>query len=106
LEPQKSGLPPQQVPEFAAQLAEFPNLNVRGLMTVALNSPERPLVAACFQRMRDLRDELNRDLVLGIDWTELSMGMTNDLELAIEYGATTVRIGTAIFGPREYPTAA
>jgi pyridoxal phosphate enzyme (YggS family) len=99
-EPQKSGLDPDAVQGFAEQLAQYPRLHVRGLMTVALNSPDQALVRACFERMTTLRAQLRDAGTLGIGWDELSMGMSSDLEPAIEYGATTVRIGTALFGPR------
>lgn len=71
-------------------------------MTLAVFSGDRDEVAACFQRMRSLQREL-RDAELTGRFDELSMGMSGDFELAIEYGATTVRVGEAIFGPRDEP---
>lgn len=86
--------------EAAAAVAALPALRVRGLMTMAplVTDPEatRPVFAA----VRMLRERLQRDLP-GYDWALLSMGMTNDFEVAVEEGATHVRIGTAIFGERE-----
>jgi hypothetical protein len=58
-----------------------------------------------FAALRRLRDRIRAEAIAGVDISELSMGMTGDFEVAIEEGATLVRIGTAIFGPREYPAA-
>ena len=98
-EPQKFGLPPDQVEPFARDLARFGTLRVRGLMTLAVFSDDQAAVAACFERMRTLQGELQAAEVPG-RYDELSMGMSGDFELAIAYGATTVRVGEAIFGPR------
>jgi pyridoxal phosphate enzyme (YggS family) len=99
-EPSKFGLAPDEVEQFAVELAACPSLNVRGLMTLAVFSAEQDAVRGCFQRMRDLQDRLrNLDSAAGT-YDELSMGMSGDFELAIEYGATTVRVGQAIFGAR------
>lgn len=99
-EPQKFGLAPEEVPDVVAELAELPTLRVRGLMTVAVqrdpDTGDAP-VAACFARMVELRDALPAHLC----GRELSMGMSGDLALAIAHGATTVRVGQAVFGARE-----
>jgi len=96
----KHGVAPDEVAGLARQMAGLTALRVRGLMTVALNSPAESLVVACFDRLREVARRLRDDGVLGSDWAELSMGMSGDYEWAIEHGATTVRIGSAIFGPR------
>jgi PLP dependent protein len=102
-EPQKFGLPPDEVEPFAIALKAYGTLQVRGLMTLAVLSDDQWAIRACFERMRELQRRLqSHDDVAGT-YDELSMGMSGDLELAIEYGATTVRVGQAIFGPR--PTA-
>ncbi len=98
-EPQKHGLPPERVEAFAHELVRFGALRVRGLMTLAVLSADRDAVAACFARMRSLQSDLQSAGAPG-SYDELSMGMSGDFELAIEYGATTVRVGEAIFGPR------
>lgn len=92
-EPTKYGFPPRELPRAAEAVARLPNLEVRGLMTVAplVDDPEE--VRPVFRRLR----ELARSLGL----RELSMGMTDDFEVAVEEGATVVRIGRAIFGERE-----
>ncbi len=99
-EPTKFGFSPAEVIEVMPEILALPNLRVRGLMTMAplVENPEevRPVFAA----LRRLRDQLARTYP-EVDWRHLSMGMTNDFEVAIEEGATIVRIGTAIFGRRE-----
>ena len=69
-------------------------------MTLALPSPDAALVSACFERVREVQRDLLDKALPGQSYDELSMGMSGDFELAIAHGATVVRIGTAIFGPR------
>ncbi|MGY0560405.1 MULTISPECIES: YggS family pyridoxal phosphate-dependent enzyme [unclassified Luteimonas] len=102
-EESKFGLPPEEVEAFVRTLPAYSSLRVRGLMTLALFSPDESLVRPCFVRLRELRDRLRQSAPDGIVMDELSMGMSGDFEMAIEEGATTVRVGTAIFGTR--PTA-
>jgi PLP dependent protein len=102
-EPQKFGLPPDEVEPFAIALKAYGTLRVRGLMTLAVLSDDQWAIRACFERMRELQRRLQANEDVAGTYHELSMGMSGDLELAIEYGATTVRVGQAIFGPR--PTA-
>ena len=102
-EPQKFGLPPDEVEPFAIALKAFGALRVRGLMTLAVLSDDQREIRACFERMRDLQRRLRASDDVAGTYDELSMGMSGDLELAIEYGATTVRVGQAIFGPRPMP---
>ncbi|MFT4110857.1 YggS family pyridoxal phosphate-dependent enzyme [Propionicimonas sp.] len=99
-EESKFGLPPADVPAFARALTPFDALRVRGLMTLALPSPDRARVAACFERVSEVQRRLRDAPVPGQSYDELSMGMSGDFELAIAHGATVVRIGTAIFGAR------
>lgn len=99
-EPQKWGLTPDEVPAFARELGRFDTLRVRGLMTVAVFSDDQQAVAACFRRMQQLQEQLRQTDGLSGTYDDLSMGMSGDFELAIEHGATTVRVGQAIFGPR------
>ncbi len=99
-EDSKFGLPPDEVPAFARALAPFDALRVRGLMTLALPSADPRQVAACFGRMQQLQTLLRDAAVPGQSYDELSMGMSEDFELAIAHGSTEVRIGTAIFGTR------
>ena len=102
-EPQKYGLPPDEVEAFAIALKAYGTLRVRGLMTLAVLSDDQREIRACFERMRDLQRRLQSSDDVAGTYDELSMGMSGDLEIAIEYGATTVRVGQAIFGPRPSP---
>ena len=95
-EASKSGCTPEELPALALTVSQLPNLRLRGLMTIP--EPTRDVAqqhAAC-ARLRQLRDDLNLELDV------LSMGMSDDLEAAIAEGATWVRIGTALFGARDY----
>jgi pyridoxal phosphate enzyme (YggS family) len=96
-EPQKSGVLPEGVFPLAQALKGLPNLRLRGLMAIppAPKNPEdsRPY----FRAMRKLFEELKKE---GFDLDTLSMGMSADWEVAIEEGATMIRLGTALFGPR------
>jgi pyridoxal phosphate enzyme (YggS family) len=103
-EPSKFGMAAEDVPAFLRRIAtEFPTLKVKGLMTLAVNSPDPEAVRACFSALRQFRDRLRDEDIAGISLDRLSMGMSGDFELAIEEGSTEVRIGTAIFGARTYP---
>ena len=102
-EPSKFGLEPAAVPAFARELATFGALRVRGLMTLAVFSANDARVRTCFRRLRDVQARLRQDHPASLDWSELSMGMSGDLEIAVEEGATLVRVGQAIFGPRPLP---
>ncbi len=101
-EPSKYGLPPE--PDALLQLAEFvlsqaPHLELRGLMTLGPYPPEEARSRRAFARLRELRDLLSRRL--GMALPVLSMGMSEDFEYAVLEGATEVRLGRALFGPRE-----
>ena len=98
-EASKYGLQAEELAPFLQGLRAFPALRLRGLMTLALFSDDTAAVRACFQRLRALREQTP-----GLeDARELSMGMSGDFETAIEEGATVVRVGQAIFGPRPLP---
>lgn len=100
-EPTKSGADEAELPAILETLDSARHLNFRGLMTLPpfFEAPEqtRPF----FRRLRELSESLNRNRESGRQLTELSMGMSHDFEVAIEEGATMVRVGTAIFGSRE-----
>ncbi|NML29129.1 YggS family pyridoxal phosphate-dependent enzyme [Zoogloea dura] len=102
-EASKYGLRPADVPAFIHALPAFTALRVRGLMTLALFSREAERVRPCFVLLRQLRDRLRQSAPAGIGMDELSMGMSGDFEIAIEEGATVVRIGQALFGARATP---
>ena len=102
-EASKYGLSPEGVQDFLKKLSAFPALRVRGLMTLALFSAEAERVRQCFTLLRSLRDQLRQSAPAGVGLDELSMGMSGDFEIAIEEGATVVRVGQAIFGARAMP---
>jgi len=97
-EASKSGCEPQAVSELAHAIAALPRLRLRGLMAIPEPTEDPAEQRAAFARLRQLQNELD----LGLD--TLSMGMSHDMEAAIAEGATWVRIGTALFGARAYPS--
>lgn len=98
-EASKSGCTPAELPALAAAVAQLPRLKLRGLMAIPEPSADPAAQRAAFEQVRALQESLN----LGLD--TLSMGMSHDLEAAIAAGATWVRIGTALFGERDYSSA-
>ena len=104
-EASKYGLPPEAASAFLRHLPVFSALRVRGLMTLAMLSADAARVRRCFVLLRELRDRLRQQAPDGIGLDELSMGMSGDYEIAIEEGATVVRVGQAIFGARATPDA-
>ncbi len=94
----KYGFKPGEIP--IEEINALPRLEVQGLMTVAPYTPTPERVRPYFRQLRDLKDECSSRL--GAPLPHLSMGMSGDFEVAIEEGATIVRIGTALFGPRPY----
>ncbi len=96
-EPQKYGVPVGAATHLAEQIETLPNLKLVGLMTMAPLTHNKDLVRACFVRARELFIEMQGEKVAGPQFTELSMGMSSDYEIAIEEGATILRIGSAIF---------
>jgi pyridoxal phosphate enzyme (YggS family) len=100
----KSGVPPEEVPALAQQIAQLPRLRLRGLMSIPEPVADFEACRAVHARARALFDALNAQHGLALD--TLSMGMSADLEAAIHAGSTMVRVGTAIFGIRPRPAAA
>ncbi len=96
-EASKFGVPPEGAVELAQTVDSCANLELRGLMTMAPIAARAEETRPCFRRLRELRDRLNGSGGLSRPLTELSMGMTQDFEVAIEEGATLVRIGSALF---------
>ena len=99
-EASKSGAEPAAVGELAAAVAELPRITLRGLMTIPPPSDDPAVQRGYFRTLRELQETLIAD---GLTLDTLSMGMSGDLEAAIAEGATLVRIGTALFGPRPAP---
>ncbi len=98
-EESKSGVSPADLPELARAVAALPRLKLRGLMTIPEPTSDVALQRERFATLRRLMDYLRAD---GLDLDTLSMGMSDDLEAAIAEGSTMVRVGTAIFGSRNY----
>jgi len=99
-EESKFGVKPEEALKFALEVQKFDRINIKGLMTIGLFSAEDEAVRKCFKLLKNIQTLL---LDKGIAVNELSMGMSGDLEVAIQEGATIVRVGTAIFGKRKYP---
>lgn len=101
-EESKFGLMPEETEKVVREIAKMPNITVCGLMTIApyVENPEDNRVH--FQNLRKLLVDINAKNIDNISMRELSMGMTGDYEIAIEEGATFVRVGTGIFGERQY----
>ena len=97
-EASKHGLTPEAVLANLAAINALPRLELHGLMTMAPWTPDLEKIRPVFRRLRELKTECEQRL--GAPLPHLSMGMTNDFEVAVEEGATLVRIGTALFGPR------
>ena len=99
-EASKFGVAPEQALELARQVDSLPNLQLQGFMTIAVFSEIEQAVRDCFKRLREIYETARIQSWERANISVLSMGMSHDFEWAIEEGATMVRIGTAIFGPR------
>lgn len=97
----KEGVAPEQAIAFVRDVAQVPNLKIRGLMSMAPWFDDQEQARPYFRRLRELRDAIARADMTGVVMRELSMGMSGDYEVAVEEGATIVRIGTKIFGARK-----
>jgi PLP dependent protein len=102
-EESKSGTDENGLEELVRQVAVLEHVRIRGLMTLPPYFDEAEAVRPYFRRLRQLAVEIDALGLPSVGMTELSMGMSHDFEVAIEEGATLVRVGTAIFGEREYP---
>ncbi|MCM3665710.1 YggS family pyridoxal phosphate-dependent enzyme [Mesobacillus subterraneus] len=97
-EESKHGLEPEDVLDFVSELKQYSNILVSGLMTMAPNTEDEQVIRDCFKTMKNLQGEIQS---LKLDYApcnELSMGMSNDFQIAVEEGSTMVRIGTALVG--------
>jgi len=97
-EEQKAGIDPGDAPQLLAVIDECPNLRLQGLMTIPPYTEDPEDARNYFKTLREIRDTLNEGR--GVPLQELSMGMSHDFEVAIQEGATIIRVGTAIFGQR------
>jgi pyridoxal phosphate enzyme (YggS family) len=99
-EESKFGLPPETVLSFIKKIKTYETLNIKGLMTIGLLDVEKEKMIPSLRLLRTIRDEIYSEGVEGLQNLKLSMGMSQDLELAIAEGSNMVRIGTSIFGNR------
>lgn len=101
-EPSKTGIDPAEVGDFLRGIEKFGSLRVCGLMTVAPALPDKEQVRPYFRRMKEIFDDAKKLNIGNVRMRYLSMGMTGDFEVAVEEGSNMVRIGTGIFGSRNY----
>lgn len=101
-EESKYGIEPKDTLSFVKQISELSNLNLQGLMTIGKLTNDQDEIRACFRLLKELYEQVKIADIPNIEMKYLSMGMTSDFELAIEEGANIVRIGSAIFGSRNY----
>ncbi|WP_223609313.1 YggS family pyridoxal phosphate-dependent enzyme [Chryseobacterium sp. OSA05B] len=102
-EESKFGVHPDEALELTRKVSEFSTLKIKGLMTIGLFSAETEKVRPCFKILKKLQQQIISQNIPNVEMKELSMGMSGDLETAIEEGSTIVRVGTAVFGARVYP---
>ena len=102
-EESKGGFSPDALPAAVSEIESFPAVSVQGLMTLPPWNPDPEMMRPYFQRLKHLADRIKGMPLQGVHMHELSMGMSNDFEVAVEEGATLVRVGTALFGTRPQP---
>lgn len=98
----KSGVFKEDLLGFIEKIVNYPYVEIQGLMTIAPLTKDKKVIRECFSELRYLFDDLRERDIDNIQMKYLSMGMSNDFEIAIEEGATMIRVGTAIFGERNY----
>ena len=99
-DPNKQGVLPEDLPQFLTEIAAFSTLSIKGLMTIGLQSDDESIIRKGFSDLRTLQESMIARELLPKNATELSMGMSQDLELAILEGSTILRVGSDIFGER------
>ncbi len=104
-EESKFGVKPEETETFIREIAKLPNLRVDGLMTIAPYTENPEDNREVFRKLKNLFVDINGKNIDNVTMRSLSMGMTGDYEVAVEEGATMVRVGTGIFGERDYGTA-
>ncbi|ASK29785.1 YggS family pyridoxal phosphate-dependent enzyme [Chryseobacterium sp. T16E-39] len=102
-EDSKFGVHPDHAIELIKKVSGLNTIKIKGLMTIGLFSAETEKVRQCFKILKNLQQEIILQTIPHVEMKELSMGMSGDLETAIEEGSTIVRVGTAVFGTRIYP---
>ena len=102
-EKSKFGCVPEDADLLVKAIAALPHITIRGFMTIGLFSGEEEKVRACFRRLKQVQKRVAAMGLPNVSTDILSMGMSGDLEIAIEEGSTMLRVGTAVFGERHYP---
>lgn len=102
-EDSKFGVLPENTVKMVREISKLKNIRIKGLMTIGLLSSKSTEIRKCFQLLKKIQKEIIALQIPNVEMVELSMGMSGDLEIAIEEGATIIRVGTAIFGDRIYP---
>jgi len=97
----KSGVRPDKTIELVKAVAKFSTIKIKGLMTIGTLMDDIKMVHRCFATLRELSRQIRKEAIDGVEMLELSMGMSGDFEIAVEEGATMIRIGSALFGQRE-----
>lgn len=102
-EESKHGIYEEEAIEFIKNISKnYPNLRIQGLMTMAPNTEDEEFVKSVFEKLKELSMKIKNENINNVSMEKLSMGMSNDYELAVQAGATYVRVGTSIFGQRKY----
>lgn len=101
-EESKFGVSPPETVSLIRAISQLENIKIKGLMTIGLFTTDTTKIRDCFVKLRQLFNEVRALEISNIEMKYLSMGMTNDFEIAIEEGANIIRIGTAIYGARNY----
>jgi len=102
-EESKFGISPENALGLVREVSGMDRIRIKGLMTIGLFSAETEKVRKCFRRLKEIQNQIIEENIPNVEMKELSMGMSGDLEVAIEEGSTIVRVGTAVFGKRLYP---
>ncbi|WP_152392731.1 YggS family pyridoxal phosphate-dependent enzyme [Paenibacillus guangzhouensis] len=102
-ETSKFGTPPETAMELVEQLSQFETLNVKGLMTIGKLHATNEETRQCFRLLKSIQTQIREKNIPRVEMNILSMGMSGDFKVAIEEGATIIRVGTSIFGQRELP---
>lgn len=104
-EESKYGVAPEEALSLVKQTAKFDTLKILGLMTIGLFTKDEVKIRKCFKLLKEINDTIVKEGIDRVQMKYLSMGMSGDYQIAIEEGATMVRVGTAIFGARQTPDA-
>lgn len=99
-EESKFGIEPEKTLDLIKKIAQFDRIKVKGLMTIGIFSEDENAIRKCFKLLKTIQNQIITENIPNVEMQELSMGMSGDLEIAIEEGSTIIRVGTAIFGQR------